>query len=469
MVAVFLLLLSTVVGPAIASAQTTSPTPPPSTSDFNPRTPPAPTIHSGPEIVFPVPPPSAARPVQLFEFHPLVGVSEEYTDNFNRTVRNRTENFRSAVSPGMSVQIDAGTLTGLATYTISGFHDSSLDELGYFNVFGGRLSWDATPRLKLTATGGLNQSDAPGQADRLGLRIERRKFTGANGSLAADWAIDNVTLSPYYRLSLFSEEDGADTTSHTLGLSTSVSLFRIHTLTLGYEHLTSETSAASGPGTASETNGHQFTVAFSRDVSERAAVGITGSYAFRTQDEQRPDAETNFTRWAAGVFANYSIPGTIALRLNVGASQLTTDRSDFQPVVSTSSSLSYWFGQAVVGVTFERGYSETFAEGQNQGVVLTTGGGVSLFYPFTPAFGGRANIAYRENEFTGVGGTPSAITSGGSTTRTDKVLTGTIGVSYQILRWLGTSLDYSYSLTDSSDVDGGIKENRVRLALNFAF
>jgi hypothetical protein len=470
MVVVFVLLLLIVAGPAVAGAQTTTGTTTPAPgSEFNPRTPPAPTIHSGSEIVFPVPPPPAARPVQLFEFHPLAGVSEEYTDNFNRVVRNRTENFRSSVSPGMSVQMDAGTVTGLATYTISGFHDSSLDELGYFNVVAGRLSWDATPRLKLTATGGLNQSDAPGQADRLGLRIERRKFTGAHGSLNADWAIDNVTVSPYYRLSLFSEENGADTTSHTFGLSTSVTLFRIHTLTLGYEHLMSETSASSGPGTASETNGHQFTAAFSRDVSERASVGITGSYAFRTQDEQRPDAETNFRRWAAGVFANYFIPGTIALRLNVGASQLTTDRSDFQPVVSTSSSLSYWFGQAVVGVSFERGYSETFAEGQNQGVVLTTGGSVSLSYPFTPAFGGTVNIAYRENEFTGIGGAPTALAAGGSSTRTDKVLTGTIGVSYQILRWLGASLDYSYSLTDSSDVDGEIKENRVRLALNFAF
>jgi len=468
MVAVLVLLLI-VVGPVVAWAQTTGAGSPPAGSDFNPRTPPSPTIHSAPEIVFPVPPPEAARPVQLFEFHPLAGVSEEYTDNFNRTVRNRTENFRTSVSPGLSVQMDAGTLTGLATYTISGFHDSSPDELGYFNVFAGRLSWEATPRLKLTATGGINQSDAPGQADRLGLRIERRKFTSGNGSLGADWAIDNVTVSPYYRLSVFSQEDGADTTSHTFGLSTSVLIYRIHTLTLGYEHLTSETSATGGPGTASETNGHQFTAAFSRDLSERTSVGITGSYAFRTQDQERPDAETDFRRWTAAAFANYVIPGTVMLRVNVGASQLTTDTSDFRPVVSTSSSLSYWFGKAVVGVTFERGYSESFGEGQNQGVVLTTGGSVSLAYPFTPSFGGSVNIAYRENEFTGIGGTPSAITAGGSSTRTDKVFTGTVGVTYQILRWLGASLDYSYALTNSSDVDGDITENRVRLALNIAF
>ena len=140
MVAVFVVLLLVGAGPAVAGAQTTGTTTPPSAADFNLRTPPAPTIPSRPEIVFPVPPPPAARPVQLFEFHPLAGVSEEYTDNFNRTVRNRTENFRTSVSPGMSVQMDAGMLTGLATYTISGFHDSSIDELGYFNVFAGRLT-----------------------------------------------------------------------------------------------------------------------------------------------------------------------------------------------------------------------------------------------------------------------------------------------------------------------------------------
>ena len=464
-----MLLLLFVAGPAVVGAQTTGTAPQPSAADFNPRTPPSPTIRSAPEIVFPVPPPAAARPVQLFEFHPLVGVSEEYSDNFNRTVHNRQENFRTSISPGLSVQMDSGTLTGLATYTISGIHDSLLDELGYFNVVAGRLSWEATPRLKLTAAGGFNQSDAPGQADRLGLRIERRRFTGANGSLGADWAIDNVTVSPYYRFSLFSEEDGAETTSHTPGISTAVSILRIHTLTLGYEHLLSETSATGGPGTRSETTGHQFSASFSRDLSERASVGISGSYAFRTQDQERPDAQTNFTRWASSLFANYAVPGTIAVRANVGVSQLTTDRSDFSPVLSTSSSLSYWFGQAVLGVTFERGYSETFAEGQNQGVVLTTGGSVSLSYPFTPSFGGSVNIAYRENEFTGIGGTPTAITTGGGSTRTDKVFSGTIGLSYQILRWLGTSLDYTYSLTNSSDVDGDIAENRVRLALNFAF
>lgn len=464
MVAVFVL-LSLLLVPGLAAAQTTSPP----GSQFNPRTPPSATIPSAPDIVFPVPPPAASRPVQLFEFHPLIGVSEEYTDNFNRSVRNREENFRSMLSPGMNARLDAGFLTGQATYTFSGFHDTAVDELGYFNAFAGRLAWEATPRFRLSAAGAVNQSDAPGQADRLGLRLDRRKFTSGNGSLGADWAIGDVTASPYYRPSYFTEEDGADTLTHAFGANVSTTIARIHTVTIGYEYLTSETSSTGAHGSASETLGHQFSGSFSRDLSERATAGISGSYALRTHDLKAPGGQTDFTRWNTAVFANYAVPNTIAIRANVGVSQLSTDTSDGDLILTTSSSLVYWFGQAVFTITAERGFSESFSGAQNQGVVRTTGAGGSIAYPFTPRLSSQVNIAYRENEFTGTGGSPTTTGVNSSSTRTDKVLSAGIGLSFQILRWLGTSLDYSYSTTDSSDVDGDIVENRARLSLNFVF
>src|SRR5438445_8907424 len=212
--ALFLLLL---LVPAVAAGQTTATTaqPPPSTSEFDLRTPPPPTIPSAPQIEFPVPVPAAGRPVKLIDFHPLIGVSEEYTDNFNRTVRNHQENFRSMLSPGMNVLMDAGFLTGQATYAISGFYDTAVDEPGYFNRFAGRLSWEATPRLKLNARGGVSQNDEPSQADSLGLRQERRKFTTSNASLGADCSvIANVTASPDYAFLNFSDDSGLPSTTH---------------------------------------------------------------------------------------------------------------------------------------------------------------------------------------------------------------------------------------------------------------
>jgi len=120
-------------------------------------------------------------------------------------------------------------------------------------------------------------------------------------------------------------------------------------------------------------------------------------------------------------------------------------------------------------VAVVRGLSETFDGGQNQGVVKTTGATGSLAYSFTPSLSGLASVAYHQNEFTGVGGTPTTTAVGTSPTRTERVLVGSIGLTFQIVRWLSTGLHYSYSRTTSNDVDGEIRENRVRASLNFIF
>jgi putative beta-barrel porin BBP2 len=460
---VLLLLLLLLLAPAVAVGQTTT-TP---DSEFNLRTPPPQTIPSAPRTEFPVPVPAARRPVQLFDFHPLIGVSEEYTDNFNRTVGNRQNNFRSMLSPGINVLMDAGFLTGEATYTISGFYDTAVDEPGYFNTFAGRLSWEATPRLKLNLAGGVSQNDEPSRADSLGLRQERRKFTTSNASLGADWSVGgNVTASPYYRFLHFDDESGPQTTTQFAGGNISTSIYQIHTLTVGYEYVMSTTLHATTGTSDSDLHGHRFSGSFSRDISQRMTAGVSGGYAFRTQDARGSNAETNFQLWNVSLFDNYALPKLIEFRLSIGVSKLSTERD---PFVSTSSSLAYWFGQAVATVAVVRGLSETFDGGQNQGVVKTTGATGSLAYSFTPSLSGLASVAYHENEFTGVGGTPTATAVGTSPTRTERVLVGSIGLTFQIVRWLSSSLLYSYSRTTSNDVDGEIRENRVRASLNFIF
>ena len=295
----------------------------------------------------------------------------------------------------------------------------------------------------------------------------RRKFISTNASLGADWSVSgNVTASPYYRFLNFSDESGPQTTTQFVGTNVSTSIYQIHTLTVGYEYLTGTTLHATTGTADSDIHGHQFSASFSRDISQRTTAGISGGYAFRTQDERGPDAETNYQLWNVFLFDNYALPNRIEIRVNIGVSKLSTE-SD--PFVSTASSISYWFGQALANVEVVRGLSETFSGGQNQDVVKTTGASGSLTYPFTPSFRGLARVAYHENEFTGIGGTPTTTALGTSPTRTERVLMGSIGVTFQILPWLGSGLEYSYSRTTSTDVDREIMENRARASLNFAF
>src|SRR5262249_29335012 len=126
-----------------------------------PQTPPAPTIPTAPQVPLPLPPPGTNRPVKTFDVRPTLGLSEEYSDNFNRVSQHPISNLRSMISPGLAVSLDRGFLTGRATYTLSVFDDSSVNEVGVHHLFAGDFAWQVTPRLKFTLADTLIQSDDP--------------------------------------------------------------------------------------------------------------------------------------------------------------------------------------------------------------------------------------------------------------------------------------------------------------------
>jgi hypothetical protein len=460
--ALLLLALVTLV-PGVAAAQIPGPVTPPVIS---PRTPPPSSIPSAPAVVLPTPTVSTVGPVQTFILRPTIAFTEEYTDNFNRTASGLVSNLRSTIAPGLLVLIDRGFLTGQASYSLSVFHDSSEDAVGYFNTLAGRLSWEATPRIRIDAAYALSQSDEPARADRLNLRQERERFTLNTFSLDVIYALALIEVRPHYRLSHFSSREETNI-SHTLGVGGSLFLDQIHTLTAGYDYLTTETSGERAVGAFgrgdSSTKGHEVTASISRDLSARTTAGLSGSYAARRQTTR--GRQSDFTRWNLSVFNNYVLPEKIIMRGNIGVSQLDGDQSSGRPLLTSFSSLSYWFGPAVAALTVERGFSETFGEGENFGVVETSGVSASLTYPFTPFVRGYVDVSYRENKFSGEG--DSGLSSRAGTEET--TLAGTASLSVQLLRWLTSTLEYVYTDTSSSETDRSFTENRIRLLFNAAF
>lgn len=460
-----LLLVPLVLAPSVAVGQLPQAIAPPVVDvEVTPRTPPPSSIPSAPPVALPAPPDATVRPARIFELRPTLGLAEEYTDNFTRSERDPTSNLRSTIAPGLLVLLDHGFLTGQAGYNLSVFHDTSQEDLGVFHALAGRLAWEATPRFTLGMAYALTQSDEPERADRLNLRQERRTFTRNTFALDATYALATVEVRPHYRLSSFSGSDQT-TLSHTAGAGASLAIGRIHSLTAGYDYLLSETTRRrrAGPvaGVAgdSELRGHELTAALSRELSVRSSAGLSAAYAARQQTTSAGDSD--FSRWSVSLFNNYVLPGTIILRGNIGVSQLTGDRSDGALLPTTFSSLSYWFGSLVAGLTVERGYSETFGQGENFGVVETSGASASLSYPFTPLVHGFIDVSYRENKFTGEGG--------GRAGEEETTLGGRAVLSIQLRRWLRSSLEYAYTDTSSSSTGRGFTENRVRLMLNAAF
>jgi hypothetical protein len=178
--------------------------------------------------------------------------------------------------------------------------------------------------------------------------------------------------------------------------------------------------------------------------------------------------------WNAAVFTDFVLPRRLTLRGSLGVSGLHTDTGEtLGPNLSTVSSLIYEFGPAVLTVTVDKGFSETFESGENFGVVETEGVSAALGYAFTPLVSGTVSGFYRRNKSTGIGNAAASSTDDERT----RSWGGTVGFAWRPLRLLSVDISYSY-LKQSGDSQGAgtgsagnndYTENRARLGVTFNF
>jgi hypothetical protein len=437
------------------------------------------TIPSAPLRLLP-PVTVGAVPTRTFQLEPSISLIEEYSDNFNLSERDKESNFRTILAPGLRLLINTPLTRGVIAYTFSPTYDTSPDDFSFFHALLGQVVWQANPRWTLTLADTFTRSDEAGEADRLALRQERQKYTSNTLALTSDYLIGTVTTRQSYQWSLFTDDGGgADTSTHLLAGSATVPLSQVHAITGGYEYLTSETSGGTDgamTGFASTTEdfddvtGHRVTASGSRRLNPLALLGLTTSYAWRavTSDVRNRD----YRLWNASVFTDYLLPGRLLLKSSVGATGVNVDSSEsLGPLLSTATTLTYWFGRAEATLAVDRGYSETFTGGENFGLVETEGITASLTYPFTPVLSGTALGFFRHNDFKDIDGDRE---DGEETENWG----GTVSLTLQLLRKILVELSYDYvkheafggrSGTSGPGSGSSYTENRVRASLRLSF
>ena len=419
--------------------------------------PPPPTVPSVAPPLFPTRP-AGHPPAATFDLQPSLTLSEEYSDNFKLQPRDRQENFRTSLTPGLTLFINSPFTTGVLNYALSVSHDSSSESLSLFHLLLAQVAWQATPRLRFSASDAFTRGDEPTQADRLHLRSERRTFTSNVFAIDSDQLFGTIATREYYRLSTFFNEGGSDTSSHTIGSSVSVPFYQVNTALLGYEYLTSDTSGGS------EITGHQFTGSLTRQIAALSG-GIAAGYAFRSQpgSDVNQDGRTNvdFQIWNGSLFGAY-VRGPWSLNGSVGVGGVRTDSGkEIGPLVTTMAGLSYAFARGTARLEGDRGFSETFTTGENFGVVKTQGVTASYTHSFTPAVAVGVSAFYRENEFTGVGG--------GTAGESASIWGGTLGSSLQLSRRVTVNFLYSYIERVATPRETSYTENLARVSLAVKF
>ena len=417
-------------------------------------------VPAGPRLRLPLPPPPGARPRGLFHLRPTLGLSEEYTDNFRLSEDDKESNFRTRISPGIQAFIDSGTVTGSAGYTLSAVYDTARGaEPSLHHSLAAAVTWQATPRFRLTLTEAFVHHDDPVVADSLEINQERRNFTSNRTSLVGAYEFDLTTVRGSYRYAHFARDGGTSSDAHRLGTGVSRQLGYSNRASVGYEYLLSESVNAQGDTT--RVKGHQLTGSFSRELTSRTTGGVSTSYAIRDQERSgtgRRDA--SFSRWNVSLFSTYLLAQQISVRSSLGVGLLERDGETGEPILTSTTSIMYWSGPATIVIDIERGFSETFGETDDNGVVQTTGIRASLTYAFSPLLEGRLFGAYRANESTGVGTT--------NATRGDQTIyTFGAGLTWEITNWLDANLEAEHRRQESSSRP--FTENRIRALLRATF
>jgi len=402
---------------------------------------------------------------KLFEIHPTVGLTETWTDNFNVSSNRPQQNYRTTLDLGLNLIMNAALTKGFLASSSGLTYDTADSSKGIkvFPTISAGVTQLLSPRLTMTAIESFTRNDDPGQADRFGLRRERQTFTSNTFGVSAAYLIDLLATEAHYNNSIFMS-GGTDTVSHVLGASASTRIGPSNTAQAGYEFSYSKTTrsdsdSVNGSSSPDHSTGNTIYGSLSRQISQYSSAGISSSYTIQSANDARI--------WNVSLFSTYGLPTGLSVSSSVGYSLLSSDNQKNTSGITTNSTLSYRFTRAVVSVGVFQDFRQTGLEGQNFGIVQTTGFTGSFFYTFTPFMTGNIFAGYSTNDFTGVGNNAS--------TPSSNTLTAGAGLNWQILRWLSSSLRYTYTLRSSgsggSSVSGNgdISENQASLNLSASF
>ena len=401
----------------------------------------------------------------LFQLNETLSLTEEYTDNFLRTSRDKQSNFRHGIAPGISLKINAPKTKGEVVSSFNFSRDSVDDENNLFYSGSASLTWAPNPRLTLSLVDFLSRTDAPSVArsttpeapEDLRIRQNRATFLSNSGTARADYLIGNVQTSATYRNVIFNDSapGGEDTLTQTWGANAGTSLFQNTPVSLGYSYSISDFSRST------DTTTHTFSASISRILGPFTTAGLSGSYALINGIGR--DSDVNV--FDVGVTAAHTLPElSVSGRVGYSRSDAKGSRSDEDSVVF-GVTLSRTFAKAQANVSYDQGLVQSFLQGQNFGIVKSRRVNASLSYPWTPGITTTLNGFYSHNDFTGQVTTTGTASAG---TTTENVGTN-LDLSIQLLRWLQMVLGYSWDHSNSSRRGEDYDANTGRASLTGVF
>jgi hypothetical protein len=399
--------------------------------------------------------------ISLAQYHlevtPFITTGEEYNDNLFLDKTNKESDYITTVSPGFNLNF-------LSQHTTLGLSYSPT-----FVWYAKNSDLNPPPRQSASLTLGqelsqhwtLNLSDSylrteqeinnlQGYEDVEGVRRDRKPYWTNNGNIAFNYLFgpeDAVSFG--YRQSYLENESDTEDNGRRQGPFGNLTYwFDIRNgMELDCAYTKADFWRNQGPSETDDYTGYDSGIRYLRRFSPHTTAFLGGRFTTRNFDG--PTSDYNVYDGSIGL--DHSFSQHLSLSANAGYYIQKPDDGETEsgPVYGFSLTKQFNRGQFTLGGN--GGWREHYLEAESRGFVQYWGGNASVQYQLLEPLSGFANLNY--------------IVSKDENNREWKTWYGNCGLSWALLRWLSTSLNYSY---EKRIDDVGIEDytvNRVMLFL----
>lgn len=385
--------------------------------------------------------------IAVIDITPEFTASEEYTDNLNLTNDNEEHEFITLLSPGATIDF-RGRSANLAlsynpTYAIySRFsennawrHNADLEG----NIALGR-------RTDLTVTDTFLLTEDPASETDTTVRRDRQTYYTNTADISFTHQFgprDSFHLG--YRYGLLENEDDAisDTQEHTpyLGLE-----YWILPNSLG---LLAEGAYTRGQVENDEDFGTLFGLLRLNKQMTRHFIG----FIQYTHIQQNYDGDTeDYQVYNPAIGFTYEGAEDTTITLALGYYIRDREESDTEGGLSVVGDISKTWSErrTSLNLTASSGYLESQLSAEQLGFTFFATGNGRLAHQFTRSLSGDLFASHSRNEYLDT-----------DDDRIDNLTRGGAGMDWQLISWLGTRLEYTYSTLRSTVAENEYNENRV--------
>ena len=407
------------------------------------------------------------RPLQLRGF---LRVEGEYTDNFFLSEKNKQEEFREIVTPGLGLRLESGRSFADVSYAPSLIHSSINEgEIEVFHLLDGSGSLALTERTTLNATERFLRTDVPALTDPQGIRRDRTILIQNTFTSGLTYRQDTWTLTPRYSVTLNRNEGGQQnqvgnqgqpvtnekSLIQTFSADGALDIVGRNTLGAGYDFTVGEFKVAD------DFIGHTGRVSFSRQLNPLTTAGLGGSVAHR--DVQRG---TDFNIYSGDIRLRRDVSPLYAVEGRFGYN-ITDDAAGGGAEGFTFLLQGNYTGKSFrTSGTSSQSIQETFLDRNNVGLIESRDSTLQISYEATPDLTLTLRGRMAQNSFLQSSG---STLPAGQQDRKDVLMDGGVDIAFRLTRLLSLTIGYNYTSADSNLRGFGYQSNRVRIGLTATY